>query len=578
MAQDPKTDSKNSLQAVTEIVQSISDVKAWKWKQMVDQNDLSLPESERKNLDSWSEKLHIDKDSLRDILAFLETDPRSIDPQEQKERDQALEKVLETIKTHIPEPSEGVEFSQEDMQAWKDLTAKVSQSIETLEKAWDDVAFHQVEYQNQVEKTTAELETRKKQLAEYKQDFNNMQVELDKLQPAIMKGMKEPTPEAAEALQKASELTQKLATLSPIIELERTEIDKIANELQVQQEQLTKTTNMLAHKTFELNAAMMLNALPEKVEHITGPRVATLEEKSKEAQEVSEQLKDHARDYKIAAKELSGLRVEIGKMLEKCPIKMVHNLGAAIIDKQLDRVYEKNARNVEKTLDKMNKDMSKAMKKINGNPWNKISNAYIEKHTNKAMKELKAINKLEDKIQSMETTLQERAMAKFKPQFKDELQKMKESAEYQQASKEEKAQQVSAFMDKVKQSPEYQKVLADTQAVALDKLKAEKAEHMQSFKDEFTKVKTATAERQKSHDEWQHAIDKVKDRIADMKDEYQLSAFAQFKTLDSFDVDLKNLLAKNGHEMEQIMNNSSQDVQKSIEDMFQDHPDWDRGR
>ena len=506
-----------------------------------------LTNSQRKKamdpiIEDMSKQLGISQDNLRMVASYLRMDPTRDDAEYQKAAEKKLNGILDVMKSHLPEGA----VDQATLDAWKQKVEVASQTLKDLQNQWNELAATKgfCEQQQQqceqavlaqkkelaaCDKAIADLEgTIAKKMAEFKEQFPNIDVTT----------LTDPEAPASKAWTELTNLGKQLADHKADHDLAKATLDGLESDLKKARTDLAQTEAELKQKTFDVRAAMMVHALQGKMKDAI-EHMPLLEARTQEAQDLVTDVQDLKRDYEDLAQQYKGVRIELGEKLQNSPSLLLQDIGDALIAWKIKDIQRDNEWDTNLKMAKM--DLSTRFDKFKlefGGIFNHSSNAYIDFHTKRAMKELNKINKIDAQIAKHQKRAEQQAMRQIRREMGG-----------RRMTKAE-----------IEQSPEYQarvKELADKRTA---NLRTKRETHIANYQEKAQKVKDAAQRRNAVFQKHQTQRQELYKRIDTMRSFGDIGERAKF----SFSQDLKSILPQNA-QVQTIFDKSKQFAQEQQE-------------
>lgn len=474
-------------------------------------------------IEECSQKFGISQDNLRAVVAYLRMDPSANGPGYQKEAEKRLNVVLDAMKEHTPKG----EIDKATLDAWKQKVAEASKTLKDLQDQWNELSAAKEVCEQQRRGCMDAVAAQKKELAACDQKITELETIIEQKKAEFSQTFKDtniatlqdPNSPAAQAWAELTKLGQDLASHKQDQEQAKTTLSALEADLKTARDELSQTEFDLKQKTFDVRAAMMVCSLQEQMKDAI-EHMPLLDEKTQEAQEIVEDVKDLRRDYEDLAQQYKGVRIELGEKLQQSPHRLLQEIGDALIDWKIKDIQKANEWETSNKMFKM--DISTRWDKFKlevGGIFNKSSNAYIDLHTKKAMKELSKINKLDARIEKQTKRAEQQAM--------------------RQIRREHQGQRMTKA--EIEQTPEYKARVKELVGDRTAKTKEKREKHIDKYQKHATKVKEAAQHRKEVFEKHRDQRKELGHRIDVMREFGDIGEKAHF----SFSQDLKSLLPEN---------------------------------
>lgn len=373
-----------------------------------------------KSMEAIAKENQISIENLNHIYRFVGSTPGS------PESAAAWEIIKEDISRNRPEGMTDIE----EEKAWKAFTDKAKQQIDDLEAKWGEALIQRNKYRE-------ELTAIQSKQDEALQEIGKTRKELQALSKSIET---ETDAQKRELLQvEYAETQKKLARVND----EYGNYDKIIGFMK---EDLSTSEMALAKATRAYEAALLVYSLPETAER-AAKNAPKMEAGWEKGEVLKSQVDDLAQSYTKAASIFKRAGQELSYLIQDATYDVVHAVEQRVNERRL------------------HKEILAARPSL-------TERFASEWHTHKALKQIKSLNKLEQRIHKTEERKQRDIILKAKREFR-------------------KAHigrfDVAAF----KKSPEYKKALED----ALGDLNAQKQEMKAELKKTLAEIQEISVKR-----------------------------------------------------------------------------------
>lgn len=472
-------------------------------------------------IEDMSKKLGISQDNLRKVASYLRLDITKDDAAYQQDMKKKLNGILDVMKSHLPEGA----IDQATVDAWKQKVEEAAKTLEALQGEWNGLAASKASCElerKQCEQTLAELDGKLK-AAERKLEEIQAQLEQKRADLKAALDSKDNGTLIQELADDIAKFSADVERQKAAIEDARASMSEAQTDLATHEQELADIERDLQQKTFDVRAAMMVCALQENMQDAI-KHMPLLDDKTQEAQELVEDVKTLSQDYEDLAKQYKGHRLDWGEALQRHDNFFLQKIGDALIDWKIADIQLGNEIATRSAFAKIAASAEWDKFRLDvGGIFNKTSSKNIQWHSDKAMKELAKINKLDARIQRQTARAEKQAMREMRRELGGR--RMSRSA--------------------IEQSPAYKEKVAELTKMRTARTRAKKEQHVQKFQKQYNMVKERTDKRKEVLQKHEQSLAALNRRIDVMREFGDIRGRADFTRDASFAQDLQQLLPKN---------------------------------
>lgn len=532
------------LETLNKMIETLSKIPGSEWTR-IDATPAYKDQTtdDRKFLKERAAELGIRPAQLKTIAHYLSLDPTSKDPEVIEARKKEFNKVIGVLKNHVPEAREGQSaMDKKVLETWQTTTAQAKDALESLEAEWTAMQKAKQDFEGAYQKTCESLEATKAKLDEYQEIVAQNNRLKDELTEKAKTGGAALSDKELGQLRRA---TSSLELFDKLYQDTLQQYARIEQKANTQKQELDQQEQLLAKKKFEYTTAVLVAALPEKEERITGPRLAVLDSAIQDTKELTEEVQQQTNKYRVAIRDYAEYKQDIDQ--QRAAMGRLkgwfHDNLQALGDKifgtsDFTRYQHENATVMKNSLDNLYSQLFQEAYKLE-TYGSKTSNVTIEDETRSAMQALAKVNSLEKQIQKEQARLQEHGMTTrdmrrhnaqlqtLEVQIRQELRKTDPGRKY--------------TTEEIRETTQYKEAAAKLTSAKLEKLQAARAQQMEAFKQHYTNAREGMKIREQRHQEFAQALKDLEQQIGDMREAGELSQGRQFDT--RFADDLNMLLA-----------------------------------